>query len=120
MFNRYGLYLLIRAYNWFLVYMLCLLVWHTHFDQDPMPSGASAVAWFSPSLADSIHNFPLVSWGAFFYAPDVTPLHEFAVNLGWLSPHMTLNIINIVICVFLWRASERLEKNKNFRHPWRE
>ena len=120
MINKYGLYLLIRVYNWFLGYMFVLLLWHTDLFQDPRPSGPSAVAWFSSSLADSIHNFPLVSWGAFFYTPDATPLHEFAINLGWLSPYMTLNIINLGVCFFLWRASGRLEKNKNFRNPWRK
>ena len=120
MIKKYGYYLFIRVISWLLFYLILVIVWHTNFDQSPMPTGHYGVALISSSVADSIHNFPLVSWGAYFYTPDATPLHEFAVNLEWLSPYMTLNIINLGVCFFLWRASERLEKNKNFRHPWRE
>jgi hypothetical protein len=84
-----------------------------------MPTGHYGLDLILPTgVADSIHNFPLVSWGALFYTPDITPLHQWAVNLGWFSPYMTLNIINIAICLSIVIGSYRLKKHRYFRHPW--
>ena len=118
MIKKYGYYLFIRVISWLLFYLILVIVWHTNFDQSPMPTGHYGVALISSSVADSIHNIPLVSWGAHFYTPDASPLHQGAVDLGWFSPFMTLNILNLGICVLLVISSNRLEKKPGYRHPW--